>query len=199
MEYSLQSRLMAAERGVSAHAREAVVDRAARERAFERLAVESGPRALSVARGLLGTQAAAEDAVQEAFERAYRALDQYRGEAELSTWFMRIVVHTAYRHGRRRRRFVFWKSEPRESAAPREATPEERSQAAQIQRRLDAAVCALPKRQRTAFVLRYLEGLSTEESAEIMDCAPGTVKATLHAAVGKLRRELSDLRDEEIP
>lgn len=176
-----------------------VVDKAAREHAFEQLARETGPRALSVARGLLGSQAAAEDAVQEAFERAYRGLDKFRGEAELSTWFMRIVVNAAYRHGRKRRRILLW-SRPEEASPPvRDPSPEERSQAIEIQQRLAAAVRDLPKRQRAAFVLRYLEGLSTEETADIMDCAPGTVKASLHAAVGKLRRALCDLRDEEMP
>ena len=108
------------------------VDRAEREQAFEALARDVGARAISVARGLLGSQAAAEDAVQEAFERAYQGLDGFRGDAELSTWFLRIVVNTAYRHGRRGRRYLL--SPKGESSielrAPGAESPETRTEAA---------------------------------------------------------------------
>ncbi|MFH2008343.1 MAG: RNA polymerase sigma factor [bacterium] len=177
-----------------------IVDRAEREQAFESLARDVGGRALSVALGLLGSPAAAEDAVQEAFERAFRGLDGYRGEAELSTWFLRIVVNTAHRHGRRGRRFLLRPEDVSNRERPTASgaeSPQARTEAAEIQRRLTAALQGLPRRQRVAFVLRYVEGMSTDETAAVMDCASGTVKATLHKAVGKLRRELEDLHEEE--
>ncbi len=178
-----------------------IVDRAERERAFEALARDVGARALSVARGLLGSRAAAEDAVQEAFERAYRSLDGYRGEAQLSTWFLRIVVNTAHRHGRRGRRRLL-NSKDLEGCELRTASgaesPEARTEAAEIRLRLATALWELPRRQRAAFVLRYVEGMSTDETAAVMECAAGTVKATLHKAVGKLRRALQDLQVEEL-
>jgi RNA polymerase sigma-70 factor (ECF subfamily) len=172
------------------------VNRAEREQAFEALARDVGARALAVARGLLGNQAAAEDAVQEAFERAFRSLDGYRGEAQLSTWFLRIVVNTAYRHGRRSSRFLLSTKVVSSSEllrAPGAESPEARTEAAEIRRRLATALQKLPRRQRAAFVLRYVEGMSTDETAAVMECAAGTVKATLHKAVSKLRRALEDL------
>jgi len=175
------------------------LDRAERERAFEELAQEVGPRALAVAQGLLGNRAAAEDAVQEAFERAYRALDRFRGEAALRTWFLRIVVNTAHRHGRRGARLRL-EADPerlRDSGLHGRVSPEAAARDAQVRRRLEQAVDRLSRRQRTAFVLRYVQGMSTEEAAQWMGCAPGTVKATLHHAVRRLRSELGELFREE--
>ena len=62
-----------------------------------------------------------------------------------------------------------------------------------LRARLERAVLALPHRQRSAFVLRYVHGLGIAEIAGIMDCAEGTVKATVHKAVMRMRRELEDL------
>lgn len=177
----------------------APMDSRVREAAFEELAREVGPRALAVAQGLLGSRAAAEDAVQEAFERAFRALGRFRGEATLKTWFMRIVVNTCYRHGRHRARFR-WVAESEQlgqSGVHRVLSPERAAQDADVRRRIEAALERLSRRQRTVFVLRYVEGLSTEEAAQWMQCAPGTVKATLHHAVRRLQRELGDLWTEE--
>ena len=112
----------------------------------------------------------------------------------MGTWFMRIVVNTAHRHGRRMRWFGPRVKETLEGEGP---SPETDSRAGQIRRRLTVSVGKLPKRQRTAFVLRYMEGLRTAETAEVMECAPGTVKASLHKAIGKLRRDLADLWAEE--
>lgn len=176
-----------------------VVTSGALEQDFAALAEEVGPRALSIARSLLGSREAAEDAVQEAFERAFRRLRTFRGDASLSTWFLRIVVNTAHRHGRRRRRLLAFtrvEAPAIERARSGSRTPEQVSEANEIGRRLDQALARLPRRQRTAFVLRYLEGLSTAETAGVMSCAEGTVKAALFRAVGKLRSELEDLLEE---
>jgi RNA polymerase sigma-70 factor (ECF subfamily) len=178
------------------------MDRAELERTFETMARTAGARALGIAAALLGSRAGAEDAVQESFERAYRSLSSFRGEARMETWFLRIVINTAYRHARRGRWF---KKKTRPDSAgsggpdriSREPTPEQQSGAAQIRRRLTAAIGKLPRRQRTAFVLRYVEEMSTAETADLMECAPGTVKASLYKAVTRLRGQLKDLWAEE--
>lgn len=178
------------------------MDRSELERTFEAMARATGARALGIAAALLGSRAGAEDAVQESFERAYRSLDTFRGEARMGTWFLRIVINTAYRHARRNRWFRTraW-PEPAGSEGvdeiSKEPSPEQQSGAAQIRRRLTAAIGTLPRRQRTAFVLRYVEGMSTGETADLMECAPGTVKASLHKAVTRLRGRLKDLWAEE--
>ena len=178
------------------------MDRAELERAFEAMARTAGAKALGIARALLGSRAGAEDTVQESFERAYRSLPTFRGEARMETWFLRIVINTAYRHARRGR--WFGKKLGAESAGSgradeisEEPSPEQQSGAAQIRRRLTAAVGKLPRRQRIAFVLRYVEEMSTAETADLMDCAPGTIKASLHKAVTRLRDQLKDLWAEE--
>lgn len=180
------------------------MERAELERDFEAMAARTGPRALEIVRALVGTRAAAEDAVQEAFEKAYRRLGSFRGEAAMSTWFLRIAINTALRHARRRRWLRPAATADSQDRGEIETTsdepsPEQHIGAAQIRRRLDAAIRTLPARQRTAFVLRYVQGMSTEKTADLMECAPGTVKAALHKAVTRLRRQLKDLWAEESP
>jgi RNA polymerase sigma factor (sigma-70 family) len=85
-----------------------------------------------------------------------------------------------------------WLRTRREAAAPEDAQVDAHGDPA-LRARLARAVLTLGHRQRTAFVLRYTQGLSIAEIAEVMGCAQGTVKATIHKSVMKLRRELGDL------
>lgn len=168
------------------------VDSHERGAKLEELAAEVGPMAFGIAFGMLGDRASAEDALQDAYLQAYRGLSDFRGDASLRTWFVKIVVNSCKRHR------VVWRRWTRASSQLALMSPDdvklswdEISDPA-LRQRLRAAVAKLPHRQRTAFVLRYIEDLGIRETAEIMGCAPGTVKATIHKAVVKLRRELGD-------
>jgi RNA polymerase sigma factor (sigma-70 family) len=158
---------------------------------IERIAVEVGPAAMNVALAMLGDRALAEDALQDALVQAYRGLPGYRGEASRKTWFMRILVNSCRRHRVLLGRWTSRRAEAHLALAPEQA-PAEGSDPA-LRARLERAVVGLPHRQRTAFVLRYAQDLGIDEIAAIMGCAPGTVKATIHKAVTRLRRELADL------
>lgn len=158
------------------------------------LAREVGPLAFRVACKMLGDPAAAEDALHDAYIQAHRGLKGFRGESSPKTWFMRIVVNSCKRHRRLWRRWVLG-FDDRENEVGGEATEPVVGDPG-LRERLERAVLSLPHRQRTAFVLRYTQELSTREVAEIMGCAEGTVKATLHKAVHKLRAELADLGEE---
>jgi RNA polymerase sigma-70 factor (ECF subfamily) len=180
-------------------------NRLERNRLFEQMAVRVGPKALGVVRSLLPDPTAAEDVVQIAFEKAYRALDTFRGEARIDTWFMRIVVNTAHRQGRKwkwRRRL---KRDLKAAHKTADAVPlnlgsvnrpDHRLHRLAVAEHLRTAVDTLPRRQRTAFVLRHMHEMSTAETAAVMDCAPGTVKATLKKAVDRLRRVLGEGQKE---
>lgn len=166
--------------------------------AFRIIMQRHNRRLYRIARGVLRDGNEAEDAVQEAYMRAFTALHAFRGEASLSTWLTRIVLNEAL--GRRRR-----KSETIDLAAL--DTPEERNRmqvisfplmkhapdpeqvAAQqdIRRVLERAIDALPEPFRVAFIMRDVEGMSVEETAEQLRLRPETVRTRLHRARRQLR------------
>ena len=158
---------------------------------FEAFVARHRDRAVALAWRLCGGDAAAaEDVAQEAFVRAYRALDRFRGESTLATWFTRILVNEARRHQRWR-----WLRERGPAAAPAEASAPEAGDPL-LRERIAQALARLPRAQREAFVLVHLEGLSVREAAEIAGRAPGTIKSHLHRAQGALRSRLADLAPE---
>jgi RNA polymerase sigma-70 factor (ECF subfamily) len=164
-----------------------------REGDFAALVEAHRDRAVGLAWRLLGgDRAAAEDVAQEAFLRAYRGLESFRGEARLSTWLYRIVVREAQRHRRWRtvrERFggsSSW-SDPEPVSTPA-AVPDPA-----LRRRIGEALSKLSRGQREAFVLVHLEGFTVAETAEVMARSPGTVKTHLHRARRALRSLLGDL------
>lgn len=162
-----------------------------RERDFEAFVAEHHDRAVRVAWRLLGGDAAAaEDVAQDAFVRAHRALPGFRGDAKLSTWFHRILVNEVQRHRRwrwvRRRAAAVMPVDPPD---PRAAPPRD----AGLRARIASALEALPRGQREAFVLVYLEELTIAEAAAATGRAIGTIKSHLHRALRALRAELADL------
>ena len=155
---------------------------------FEAFVVRHRDRAVALAWRLCGGDAAAaEDVAQEAFVRAYRALDRFRGESTLATWFTRILVNEARRH----RRWC-WLRERTSGVMPAEAPAAEVGDPL-LRDRVAKALAGLSRAQREAFVLVHLEGLSVREAAEVTGRAPGTIKSHLHRAQGALRARLVDL------
>ena len=112
---------------------------------FEELVREVGPQALAIAHSMLGNRQDAEDALQDAFARAYKALPHHRGESSLRTWFLRILMNSCRKHRRTWRRWT-----RRNEAAAREAETrltDVQSDPA-LQDRLTRAVSHLPRRRR---------------------------------------------------
>ncbi len=160
-----------------------------RETAFDDLARNVGPMALAIAQRMLGNEEQARDAVQDAFLNAYRALPGFRGEAQMRTWFIRIVINSC-----RRQRSLWTKlnrllsfGDPAVDTAP---APLPGLPDPGLSDRIRVEVSRLPHRQQTAFVLRYGEEMSLSEIAEVMDCPVQTVKSNLFKAVDKLRLHL---------
>jgi len=165
-------------------------DEATRVATIEEIAREHGPKALGIAHSMLGDRSSAEDAFQDALVQAYRALPGFRGESSLKTWFMRILVNSCRRHRRLWRRFTIkHEAAARESERAREDVHGDPVLAA----RIEEAIARLPHRQRTAFVLRHVQGMKIAEIALVMNCAEGTVKASVHKAALKLRATLGDV------
>jgi RNA polymerase sigma-70 factor (ECF subfamily) len=148
-----------------------------------------------IARGILGNDADAEEAVQDAYLRAFSSLDTFRGEARLGTWLARIVVNEALRRLERRRPTtdladVAWQLMPGHAGcatmAP-SAGPEHAAARSEIQRILEQAVDALPPDFRAVFMMRVIEQMSVEETAALLGVPAATVKTRLHRANERLR------------
>jgi RNA polymerase sigma-70 factor, ECF subfamily len=152
------------------------------------------------ARAILREDAEAEDAVQEAYIKAIRAIHTFRSDAKLSTWLIRITVNEALAKLRRSRRAaeviplaadlpagdqVY---ETTHSSAP---TPEDEAIRAQARKIMEARIDALPDAFRAVFVLRAVEELSVEETAAVLGIPEPTVRTRFFRARGLLRESLS--------
>jgi RNA polymerase sigma-70 factor, ECF subfamily len=149
----------------------------------------------------LGNAADAEDAVQDALLSAYKHLDQFKGEAQMSTWLTAIVTNCARMQLRKRPHQVHLSLDERfgeeqefclsDLLPAGEPSPEEESRTAELQRNLLRLVAQLSPPLRKAFQLRELDGLSTSEAAQVLGVPDGTVKAQLARARARLRRLMS--------
>ncbi|MEZ4256729.1 MAG: RNA polymerase sigma factor [Polyangiales bacterium] len=144
-------------------------------------------RTFGLAVRMLGARSEAEDAVQETYLRAWRALRYYDGRAALSTWLHRICVNVCLNIIRRRRRSKHQAVEDIRLPALDGPDP---AAAAESRRRFQvvaAAVDGLSPSLRSTAVLVLLEGASLAEAAEVLGCPEGTVAWRIHEARRKLR------------
>lgn len=167
--------------------------------AFRTIMQRHNQRLYRIARGIIRDNAEAEDIVQEAYVRAFSHLDGFRGGSTLATWLSRIVINEAL--GRlRKNRSAARRAVAAEQAASAEIIPfpintshddPERTMAQrQILRLVEQATDNLPDIYRAVFVARVIEGMSIEETAELLSLRPDTVKTRLHRARALLRKEL---------
>ena len=152
-----------------------------------------GGRLLAVARRFLQDEDLARDAVQDAFLSAFRSIDAFDGQAQLSTWLHRIVVNAALMKLRTRRRKPEQSIEPLLPAFAEDghhATPvvpwtesaEHALVCADMRARVRRAIAELPESYRTALVLRDLEERSTRDAAKMLGISENALKLRLHRA-----------------
>lgn len=150
-----------------------------------------------VAYRLLGNEADALDAVQDAFVKALANLDRFRGQSSFKTWLLRIASNAALDMGRRRQRDG-WNDKRPVPATPERVGPDDRPppdhglDRADMRRRIDAALAALPAAQRQTFVLHVDGELSYREVADTLGISIGTVMSRLFYARQKLQKLLAD-------
>jgi len=166
--------------------------------AFEQLMRQHNRRLFRVARAILKSDADAEDAVQDAYLSAYRAIGRFRGDARLSTWLTRIVVNEAYGRLRRAARAEVvalpGMSEQAQEAAMGESnalTPEQEVLRGELRRVLERHIDALPEAFRTVFMLRDVEELPVEEVAAALGIPEATVRTRSFRARALLRSAMS--------
>ncbi len=144
------------------------------------------------ARAILRNDAEAEEAVQDAYLKAFRAMGEFRGDAKMSTWLVRIVVNEALM----RRRKLARGAEVVElnmdlHLASDEEAPEHAAARGQVRALLEGKIDALPDAYRAVFMLRGVEELSVEETAQALDLPEATVRTRFFRARGLLRESLS--------
>ena len=175
------------------------------ERAFESMMRANNRLLYRLARSILKDDAEAEDAVQEAYFAAYRNIGSFRGSAKLSTWLARIVINEAYARLRRQRHagaVVPLESSARavhhgpylEEGSMTDETverPEAGALRAELRQLLERRIDQLPEQFRTVFILRDVEEMSVEETAECLDVPPATVRTRAFRARALLRESLS--------
>lgn len=159
---------------------------------FERIMRRHNQRVFRAARAILRDDAEAEDVMQETYTRAFAHLGQFRGEAQLGTWLVRIAVHEAFARVRRRRRLAPLPPADDMEALPMPdravpVDPEREANNAELRRLLERAIDDLPETYRTVFVLREVEGLSTATTAECLGVSEEVVKTRLLRARARLR------------
>jgi RNA polymerase sigma-70 factor (ECF subfamily) len=158
---------------------------------FELLLRRYNQRLFRVARGIVGTDAEAEDVLQDAWVKAFQHLAGFRGEALLVTWLSRIVAHEAFARLRRGRRFVGLTPDAESRIeAENAAGPEALALTGELRHALERAVSALPPLYRSVFLLREIEGLSTLETASSLEISTDLVKVRLHRGKALLRKHL---------
>lgn len=146
-------------------------------------------RAYAVARSIVGTHEDAEDAIQEAFLHAYRALERFRPDQAFGAWLHRIVVNASL-DLTRRRKVRAAEELPESLAAPfRDA-----AEADDLRTQLQDALARLTERQRAVIVLHDVEGYKHAEIGTMLSIPEGTARSDLHHARKMLRHLLGDLR-----
>jgi RNA polymerase sigma-70 factor, ECF subfamily len=168
--------------------------------AIRQIIKQQNRRLYRLARSIVRDDSDAEDALQEAYVRAFSNLDAFRGEARIGTWLARIVINEALGCLRRRRPAVdidLLAESPALSAqiisfpyANPELDPETTMAQREICALLERAIDKLPEAFRGVVVARLVEGMSVEETAELFGILPQTVKTRLHRARALLKREM---------
>ena len=157
-------------------------------------------RLFRTARAILRDDAEAEEAVQEAWMKAIRGIDGFRAEAKLSTWLTRIAANEALMRLRRLRRGAepiplsadaAEAHDPEALEEPMSASPEGQAMRAQVRRIVETRIDALPEVFRTVFVLRAVEELTVEETAQALGIPEATVRSRFFRARGLLRESLA--------
>jgi RNA polymerase sigma-70 factor (ECF subfamily) len=178
--------------------------------AFEALMRRYNGKLFRVARAILKDDAEAEDAMQDAYLHAYRHIGDFRGGAQLATWLTRIVINqTLMRLRQQKRDRVVVPFAQRHAAEPDRLeadVPDEQSESpssatwrAEIRRLLERRIDELPVAFRTVFVMRDVEDMTVQETADCLSIPSSTVRTRLFRARALLRESLSRDIDTATP
>jgi RNA polymerase sigma-70 factor (ECF subfamily) len=174
---------------------------AARER-FSELVTRHQRRAVRIAYHYMRDPADADEAVQDAFIKAYLHIGTFREELPFEVWFTRILINGCLdrlKHRRRRERWIApppldpsgVERDPAEYMVARGPSPEDQVLASERRRQLNAALAKLPERQRLVFILSHFEGRTSREVSAMTGLNESTVRVHLFRAIRRLRALLA--------
>ena len=170
------------------------------KQAFDMLVLKYQGRVMSMVSRMVRDHHEAQDIVQEAFIKAYRALPRFRGDSAFYTWLYRIAMNTAKNHlvskGRRPAIDGVELEEAEVVGIPKLQdidSPERQLLRDELERVINQAIKALPDDLKTAITLREFDGLSYEEIAHVMDCPVGTVRSRIFRAREAIDKQITEL------
>jgi len=167
---------------------------------FDRVVERYWPRVLRFVLAAVHDEDVAETLTQDCFWKAYRSRSAFRGESSLNTWLMHIAVNLVRDHTRSRR-FQFWKSAKQKAVdsdtthewlPDRSISPEQRASVNEQVQAVWRATENLSERQRTVFVLRFVEEMNIPEIAQATGLTENAVNVHLFRAVRAIRRKLKE-------
>jgi len=168
--------------------------------AFERLMRRYNSRLFRIARAILKDDAEAEDAVQDAYLEAFRHIGEFRGESQVATWLTRIAINQALMRLRRHKRDHVVVPFPGDANAPaaqievvdrKAESPATATLRAEIRNVVEARIDELPPAFRAVFIMRDVEEMTVQETAECLGIPPATVRTRLFRARALLRGALA--------
>lgn len=165
--------------------------------AFELLMRRNNQRVYRVVRSIIKEASEIEDVMQQAYLQAFTHLDQYSGAAQWSTWLCRIAINEAKGRLRQQKRFlpiegVSEEAEVQDPSRTDTMNPEQTLAGRELSEMVENAIDELPDLYRTVLMMREVEGMSTNEVAQVLDVEPDVVKTRLHRARAALRCNVED-------
>jgi RNA polymerase sigma-70 factor (ECF subfamily) len=162
--------------------------------AFEELVRRHADRLYAVVLRFVADGGEAQEVTQEAFIRAWRGIGRFEGRSRFFTWLYRIGINEAKRRAGRRPpvTLVSLDDEPIPEAPDWSQAPETRLRQADLRQLIEEAIRALPIEYRAPLILRDVEGLTTQEAAEVMEIGEAAFKSRLHRARLAVRRALDE-------
>lgn len=168
--------------------------------AFEELVRRYADRLYAVVLRFVADADEAEEVTQEAFLRAWRSIDRFQRRSQFFTWLYRIGINEAKRRAERRPAagtVTSIEESPIEDAPDWSEAPEFRAEQTDLRRMLEEAIRGLPVEYRAPLILRDVEGLSTQEAAEVMQLGEAAFKSRLHRARLAVREAIDDYLEED--
>ncbi len=176
--------------------------------AFAQLVEETSTQIYRTARQILGDEQDAEDVLQETYIKALKALPTFEGRSSLTTWLHRIAVNEALMLIRKRKAPTVSVDDTQPFDSDEESSgmeivdfcclPEKELLSAESRKFMDEAIQRLPQNLKTVFILRDLEGLSIQDTAEVIQITENNVKTRLLRARLRLRQELAAYYAEKV-